>query len=360
MSTPECLRLEILRDAMARVDLPVLLLTDLANIQYLTGFTGTAAKILVTDESFFFFTDGRYEVQAAADLDKAGLGADLRVLSAGEEKEIASCVAGMARVGFESQTISWKLFHRLESAISVVLVPVENMVEQVRARKDEKEIAAITAAVALADTGLAEALAVVDPSLTTESDLALSIEWEMRVRGATGVSFPLIVAAGARAALPHASPTQAVLGRHVPVIIDIGCKRDAYCSDMTRTVCWGTPSAETERVHDVVVEAQNAARAAVRAGVPCKDIDAAARDVITEAGYGDAFIHATGHGIGLVVHEVPFLSGRSSETLEAGNVITLEPGIYLPGSGGVRIEDIVVVTEEGCETLTQSPRDLFL
>jgi Xaa-Pro aminopeptidase len=194
----------------------------------------------------------------------------------------------------------------------------------------------------------------------TETAFALALELEMRERGASGTSFETIVASGPNGAMPHARPSERAIGRGELVVVDFGCIVDGYCSDMTRTVSAGDPGDEARRVWDVVASSQRAGREAVRAGVACRDVDRASRAVIDDAGWGDTFAHGTGHGVGLEIHEAPRVAATSDGTLEPGHVVTVEPGVYLPGVGGVRIEDTVVVTADGADALTGFPKQLLV
>ena len=226
--------------------------------------------------------------------------------------------------------------------------------------KEPGEVARIHAACSIADDALGGAAPAARTTGPTERDFALELEVEMRRRGASGNSFDPIVASGPNAAKPHARPTDRNVERGELVVIDFGCIVDGYCSDMTRTVSVGDPGSDARRVWDVVRESQSAGRDAVRAGADCAAVDAACREVIAAAGWGDAFVHGTGHGVGLEIHEAPRVAASARDTLEPGSVVTVEPGVYLPGVGGARIEDTVVVTPDGADPLTAFPKELVL
>ncbi len=349
-------RVEALRARLLDLDVPALLVTSLSNVRYLCGFTGSAGELVVTPDTLTFVTDGRYREQAAAEIAAAGVEADVRIVSGPSGEAVRDATGACERVGLEAASLSWAKAEALREALGAELVPTKDVVEGLRACKDSGEVDAIRRATDVADAALSEVLAAWDPA-RTEVGLALALEWAMRTRGASGTSFDSIVAAGPHGALPHARPGDDAIGEGRPVVIDYGCIVDGYCSDTTRTVCWGAVEAEFVEVYDVVSAAQDAARDAVAPGVACRDVDAAARGVISDAGYGEQFVHSTGHGVGIDVHELPRLAATSDDVLAAGNVVTLEPGIYLPGAGGVRIEDVVVVTDAGCETLTGAPRE---
>jgi Xaa-Pro aminopeptidase len=347
-----------LRDA--RVE--ALVVTCLPNVRYLTGFTGSAGMVVVGPEELLLVTDGRYAEQSSEQLDAAGVVARIEIAptQAAQRDVLAATCRPFARVGLEAHGVTWAQQRSFaEWFAPVEVVPTENVVERLRSVKEPGEVARIRAACSIADDALADVL----PRLrdgVTERAFALALENSMRERGASGTSFETIVASGPNGAKPHARPTERVIGEGELIVVDFGCIVDGYCSDMTRTVSVGDPGPEARRVWDVVAESQRAGRDAVRAGVACREVDRASRDVIDEAGWGATFAHGTGHGVGLEIHEAPRVASSADGTLEPGHVVTVEPGVYLPGVGGVRIEDTVVVTDGGAEPLTAFPKQLVL
>jgi Xaa-Pro aminopeptidase len=351
-----------LRAALPDAGVDALLVTHLPNVRYLTGFTGSSAMLLVTDAALVFTSDGRYRTQAAEQLAAAGVDARIEIGAtvAQQRSAIAAELAPGARVGLEAHAVSWGQQRDLANVLDGhELVPTEGIVERLRLVKEPAEVARIRAACAIADDALGALL----PRLAerpTERDFALELEVEMRRRGASGNSFDPIVASGPNAAKPHARPSDRRVEAGELVVIDFGCIVDGYCSDMTRTVSVGDPGPEARRVWDVVRDSQWAGREAVRAGADCAEVDRACRDVIAAAGWADSFVHGTGHGVGLEIHEDPRVAASARGTLETGSVVTVEPGVYLPGVGGVRIEDTVVVTPDGADPLTAFPKELVL
>ena len=351
-----------LRARFGEAEVDALLVTSLPNVRYLTSFTGSAGMLLVTPDALRFTTDGRYRTQSAEQLAAAGVDAEIEVgvtISA-QRDALARALDAGARVGLEAHAITWSQQRAFaETFAGHDLVPTEGVVEHLRRVKEPGEVARIRAACAIADDALAAML----PRLAdapTEREFALELEVEMRHRGASGNSFDPIVASGPNAAKPHARPSERRVERGELVVIDFGCIVDGYCSDMTRTVSVGDPGADARHIWDVVRESQWAGREAVRAGVESAEVDRACRDVIVAAGWGDAFVHGTGHGVGLEIHEAPRVAATARDTLEPGSVVTVEPGVYLPGVGGVRIEDTVVVTLDGSDPLTAFPKELVL
>jgi Xaa-Pro aminopeptidase len=344
------------RSAMAEQGCDALVVSDLTNVRYLTGFTGSAGVLVVRADDLVLVTDGRYQEQAALQLGAAGVPADLAITRE-TVPQLAAALGGTDRIGLEADHVTWDAQRRWAEALPGTLVPTVGLVLGLRAVKDDGEVARLEHAAAIADAALAEVRTrLLDGP--TERELARALEAAMSERGADGPSFETIVASGPNAARPHARPTDRVVGASSEgelVVIDFGALCDGYHSDMTRTFVVGEPSPVQERMVDVVARAQAAGIATVRAGVPASAVDAACREVIADAGWSDAFVHGTGHGIGLVIHEEPRLSPESTSLLAPGHCVTVEPGVYLPEHGGVRIEDSVVVTAAGCRALTSSP-----
>ncbi len=335
-------------------ELDRLLVTDLVNVRYLTGFGGTNGACVCGNDVRVFLTDFRYTERAEAEVE----GWEVVTVTDDWLGGIAERLAG--RSGFEDQQMSVRTLKKLEEKLpdGVTLEGAGGVVEKLRRVKDEAELGAIAAAAELADEIWRWSL---ERGLRgrTELDVARAAEARMRELGAEP-SFPAIVAAGPNGALPHAEPGEREIGPGELVVFDMGAKLDGYCSDGTRTFATGEPGERAREVYEVVRGAQEAALAAVRAGARAEAIDTVARDPIAAAGHGERFGHGLGHGVGLEVHEEPRVSQRSEDVLEAGEVVTIEPGIYLPGELGVRIEDLVVVTEEGHANLSGLPKELQL
>lgn len=345
------------------VAVEALVLTNLANGRWLTGFSGSAMVVVLTADDLLVITDGRYATQAPAELAAAGVEGRVVIANRGGEQQeaAAGAVAGLGRIALEAENVSWSRYRKFagEWFAGAELVPSTGVIERLRRRKSPEEVARVAAAAAVADGALAEVL----PRLAerpTEGEVAAELDHLMRRGGASGSAFDTIVAAGENSALPHARPGPSRIEPGDLVVIDFGAIIDGYRSDMTRTVCVGEPRPPGGRVYEVVRESQQAGVDAVAAGVSCAEVDAVCREVIGDAGWGEAFLHSTGHGVGLDIHEAPSLSSRSDEVLAAGEIVTVEPGIYLAGSGGVRIEDTVVVTDDGCRRLTSSPKTLVV
>ena len=354
-------RLGRLRPLIAGAGCDALLVTNLTNIRYLTGFTGSAATLLVRSDEIVFVTDGRYGDQAPAQLSAARVEVRIEVTSTEQQKLLTAAAQGVERLGLEAVSVTWSQLRSFETSFAgIELAPTDGLVEQLRIVKDDGELDRMRRAAAIADAALAE----IRPMLAarpTEREVATELDGRIRRLGASGNSFETIVASGPHSALPHARPGDRTMVDGDLVVLDFGAVVDGYCSDMTRTVCIGEPSDEQRRLIDVVAEAQRRGVAAVRAGVAASAVDAACRRVIAEAGWADFFSHGTGHGVGLDIHEAPRVGSTSDATLAVGQVVTVEPGVYLAERGeGVRIEDTVVVTADGCETLTHTTKSIAI
>ena len=332
-------------------DVDALLVKHPVNVRYLSGFTAPEdAWVLYRPETPVLFTDARYGEQAPAESR-----VPVEIVNPREGYGfLEPHVAGL-RISYEARHLPCAELERLRAATSAEWVATENLVERARRIKTSDEIAQIRTAAALADRGLAWLLPRIRPGVR-ERDLALDLEFWLRRHGAEKAAFDFIVASGPRGALPHGVASDKKLEKGELVTLDFGAVVGGYHSDMTRTVAVGEVAGEMRRVFDVVLEALEAALEAARPGVAARELDAAARHVIEAAGYGPQFVHSLGHGVGLEIHEAPFLNAQSQEVLEPGMVVTLEPGVYLPGRGGVRIEELAVVTEGGIELLSHSPR----
>jgi Xaa-Pro aminopeptidase len=334
-------------------ELDQLFVSDLTNVRYLAGFTGTNGACLVGSTERIFFTDFRYTERAEQEV-----GEEWERPAAERElvPQIAARMSG--RVGFEDSKLSVRQLARLEAAVGddVDLVPAGDLVERLRAVKEPGEIERIAAASELADQVLRWT---VERGLAGRSEREVARACEARIREAGAEpSFPPIVAAGANGALPHAEPGDREIGTGELVVFDMGAQLDGYCSDGTRTFATGDPGDQAREVYDLVLTAQLASLGAIRVGASGKEVDAVARGIIGEAGHGDHFGHGLGHGVGLEVHEAPRLAMTSEDELRAGNVVTVEPGVYLPGRFGIRIEDFVVVDADGYRNLSGTSKEL--
>jgi Xaa-Pro aminopeptidase len=352
-----------LRDQLfGRGTCDALLVTNLTNIRWLTGFTGSAGKLLMRGDDLLLVVDGRYGEQAGEQLAAAGVEAEVRVgLTMPGQYEILGAAATSLRLGFEADHVTVADHEAMRETwfpFVTDLVATTGEFAALRLAKDDGEIARIEAAAAIATAAL-DRLRGRLRDTPTEAEFGLELDTEMRRLGASGPSFETIVASGPNSAKPHHRPSSRRLTEGDLVILDFGAKVDGYCSDMTRTFCLGSMTPDQQHLYDVVAAAQAAGVVAVKAGASCRAVDAACRDLIAEAGWRDAFSHGTGHGVGLDIHEDPRVSFAAPEgaTLVARSVVTVEPGVYLPGVGGVRIEDSLVVTDDGSRILTHAPKD---
>lgn len=341
-----------------------LLVSHLTNVRYLTGFTGSAGLLLVVAGRMVLVTDGRYEEQAGAQVEASGAIVEVLVgrTQAEQRALVAERAEGIDRLGLEADSVTWADQRRYATDWFPLaeLVPTSGLVEALRSVKDSAELARIEAACLIADAALAEVVSLLEDG-PTEAAFGRTLDTAMRERGAEDVSFETIVASGPNGSKPHHRPGDRTIVTGDLVVIDFGALVEGYHSDMTRTIAVGglaALDATQRRMLEVVTEAQAAGVAEVRAGASTRAVDAACREVINEADWGEAFVHGTGHGVGLDIHEDPRVSWAADATLAEGHVVTVEPGIYLPGHGGVRIEDTVVVTDSGCRTLTRAPKAL--
>jgi len=330
------------------LELDALYITRPENVRYLTGFPHPEdAQVLIAPEGAFLLTDPRYpEAERESRI-------PARVLKREEREALFQDLRG--RVGFEAEHLPYAALERLRELSPAEWVPTKGVIERLRLKKSPEEVARIRQAQALAERALERALALLRPGVE-EREVALEIEFFLRKEGAEGVAFPPIVASGARGALPHARASEKRLEPGELITLDLGAKVAGYHSDMTRTVALGKPSPEMRRVYEAVQEALEVALQGLKPGRTGKEVDALAREALGRHGLDRYFVHSLGHGVGLAVHEGPGLSPYTEEVLEPGMVVTVEPGVYLPGVGGVRIEELVLITEDGIELLSRFPR----
>jgi Xaa-Pro aminopeptidase len=345
-------RADLLVELLDERELDRLLVTNLVNVRYLTGFTGSNGACIVARDERLFLTDSRYTEQAGQQV----RGFELLEASRQLLGDLARLLRG--RAGFDDAHVSVRAHRQLADQVGegVELEPAGGLVERLRARKDETELAAMRGAAAIADAAL-DQLRERGLAGRTEREVARWIARFIEDNGAEGVSFPPIVAAGAHGALPHAEPREVEIPRDTLVVVDLGARLDGYCSDCTRTLATGALGERPLAAYEAVRAAQAAALQELRPGADCREVDARARERV-EADLGETFDHGLGHGVGLEVHEGPRLARTAEGSLEAGNVVTVEPGVYVPGEFGIRIEDLVVVTEAGREVMTGFPKEL--
>src|SRR5450631_52856 len=360
-------RLSRLRIGLEENDLDSLLVTHLPNIHYLCGFTGSAAALMVSAGGSILFTDGRYRTQAKEEVKGARVN-NMNIVIAGKPPLVAAAewLAGQRRgstptLGIEPESITAGMRDRLAAVLKgkARLHSAPPLVERARMVKDAAEILRIRRAVELGASLFHIACENIRPGVR-EVEVAAAMEYEARCAGAEAMSFPNILASGTRSAIVHGRASRALIPRRGFVVCDFGVILAGYCSDRTRTVHVGRPSKDARRLYEAVLEAQQAAIAAVRPGATAAEVDSAARRVLRKRKLARYFTHSTGHGLGLEIHEAPRLAAGHTQTLEPGMVITIEPGAYVPGKWGVRIEDVVVVTSSGCEVLTASDRELVI
>lgn len=338
--------------------LDALLVTQAENRLYLSGFTGSVGVLLIASDKAILATDSRYTEQASIETPSF----EIRKIRGELDKWLPEMLKefNIKRLGFEATDFSYFIYRKMKEALdkngdSVQLIPVEGLVEELRIVKEKEEIENLKKAAALADMAFEHLCALIKPGMT-EKEAAWEMEKSMREKGSQPIPFELIVTSGPSSALPHAKPTDKAIVEGEPVVIDIGAKTGYYCSDMTRTICVGEPQDKFNKIYDIVLGAQLAAMATIEPGMSGDKADSLARIVINEAGYGEAFGHGLGHGIGLALHESPRLGQNSQDILQDQMVFTVEPGIYLPGWGGIRIEDTVIMEKGKIKALTRSSK----
>jgi len=340
---------------MRRKDLDAILFWGRENIRYLCGFTGSDGVLIFTRDGQLFLTDSRYTEQAKSEVTGAAV-AQYRQKISGVGRILKSL--RVRRLGFEAAAINFDSYHKLQQRLPrVFFTPLSRELTGLRAVKEAEEVARIKKAIQIASDSFRKTASRIMPGFS-ESAIAESLEYQFRRRGGEKPSFDTIVASGYRAALPHGAASKKNLEKGETVVVDFGTSFQGYHSDETKTLILGKPDARTRRIYEIVLRAQAKAIQTVRPGVKGREIDAAARGLIVKGGYGDFFGHGTGHGVGLAVHEEPLISPRGNQAVEEGMVFTIEPGIYVPGWGGVRLEDMVRVTSKGCERLTSLPKEI--
>lgn len=348
------------KEAVARAGLDALLLMDDRDIYYATGFLPTDSAALITGGAGFLVTDSRY-IEAAQKQAAPGV----EVILTTRERPLMSILReladklGVEKLGAEEEKLSHAAYLRLEKALDRALLPAQALLVELRSCKTREELASLVAAQRIAEKALEEVLPMLKPG-AVEREIAAELTYRMRLHGAEGNSFDPIVVTGAKSSMPHGVPGDEVISSGDFVTMDFGCIKDGYCSDMTRTVAVGSATEEMRNVYQTVFEAQKAGIAKARPGATGAEIHGAAAKVIADAGYGAYFGHGFGHGVGLDIHEQPVASPANEKPMPEGAVISAEPGIYLPGRFGVRIEDVLYLTGEGCEDITKAPKELLI
>jgi Xaa-Pro aminopeptidase len=349
-------RIQEVRARLLQAEAEALLSLAPPDNQYLTGFMGSTSAVVVTETEALFLCDFRYTEQAQEQV----YGCRIEEIAGnflgrvGEQLD----ALGVKTVAFDPASLTVAQLRAIEKVFHRTLKPIPEIVSSLRMIKSPEEVERIRAASELAEGVLQDLLETFREGMT-ETELAARFEYELKRRGADGAAFDTIALFGPRSSMPHGRPGNVPLKSGDLVLLDLGCRKHGYCSDLTRTYVFGTiPGAWFDEIYTVTLAAQRAALDQVRSGVACRDLDAVARTIIAEAGYGKHFGHGLGHAVGIEIHENPRLGAESDAVLQAGMVVTIEPGIYLPGRGGVRIEDLVVVTEEGCDVLTRTPKEL--
>lgn len=351
-------RLKRVREKFDEFGIDGLLVSNIFNRKYLTGFTGTHGYVLIDKRKGFIITDFRYLEQAKEQ------SKDFEVINQGKDlyqtlKDLLEDL-NIKRLGFEEEYLTYNEYSKFKEKFrNISLLPFQKAIQQIRAVKDKYEINKIKEAVALAEKAFSYILEIIRPGIS-EKNVAIELEFFVKRNGASGLAFETIVASGFRSSMPHGVASEKIIQYGEPIVLDFGCVVSEYCSDITRTVFVGKPDEKIKEFYEIVLDAQKNAFDVLKPGIGCKDVDEAGRKIIRDKGYGDNFGHGLGHGVGLEVHEEPTLSVRSENILKPGMVLTIEPGVYMEGVGGVRIEDMVLITEEGYENLVSFPKDIIV
>lgn len=350
-------RVKNVQGKLSKYNIDALLVTNMFNVRYLANFTGTTGLVVITKDEAYFVTDFRYTEQAAEE----AKGFTIVKNEGPIFEEVAKIVQEdkIENLGFEQENITYAVYNQINDIIPCELVPVTGLVEKLREVKTEDEINIIKEAINITEKAYDYILGFVKPG-KTEIEVANELDFYMRNEGATSVSFDTIVASGVRSAMPHGVASDKVIEEGDMVTIDFGCYYKGYVSDMTRTFAVGDPGEQMKEIYEIVYQANKKVNEVAKAGMTGAELDAIARDYIAEKGYGPQFGHTLGHGIGLEVHEGPSLSFRNEDKLVVNNIVTNEPGIYVPGLGGVRIEDDLVIKEDGAEILMTTPKELII
>lgn len=350
-------RLDRVRQKLKKLDLDALLVTDLKNVRYLSGFTGSAGAVLVTEDAAYFLTDFRYTTQAGEQVKDL----EVRIYRQGLYPEVQGILSGqnIKKLGIESDQMTVTQYHAAQETLSSLIKPTQGLVEELRQVKDADELAIIKAACEITDQAFDHILGFIKPGLS-EIQIANELEAFLKGKGASAMSFDTIIASGVRSAMPHGVASDKLIELGDIITLDFGCYYKGYSSDMTRTIAVGSISDKLAEIYQIVLDAHLRVIDQTKAGMTGKEVDALARDYITQKGYGEYFGHSTGHGLGLDVHEQPAVSHRSDAVMVENMVITDEPGIYLPGIGGVRIEDDLIIQKDRVESTNRSPKELII
>ncbi len=350
------LRVDKLRQKLIENSLDALIITSSSNIYYLSGFSGTNAVLFITLKHKILLTDFRYLEQAG----KEAAGFDIIRADRDLMAAVFRQAEGITKIGIEEESISWAEYQQMAKLFAgCSLIEASHILREMRQVKDQEEIDILRQAIRITDEAFRLILDKIKPGVE-EEEISLDLEYSLRKMGASGRSFDYIVASGSRSALPHGVASAKKIEKRELLTLDFGAKYQWYCSDFTRTVFVGRPEAKHREIYDLVLEAQLAAIDIIKPGLTGKEVDAVARNIISQAGYAEYFGHGLGHSVGLEIHETPSFNTREEMILEPGMVITVEPGVYLPGWGGVRIEDVVLVTNYGVEVLTQAPKQFII